>query len=198
MQKLFLMSVTALEDEKLFNMARDRVSGERKQKADRLVLKKDKRLCVGAELLLRYALGTEKIELEYGAYKKPYLKNNGLYFNISHSEEYVICVIGDSENGCDIEKVKDYDDAVAPRVLTNDEYASVSESSDKAERFFKYWTRKESYTKAIGCGFHIEPNELYISDEYTFSEFDVSGYKCTVCAKEPCSDFEMVNVADII
>ena len=201
MQKLFLMSVAPLEDENLFKTAYDLVSDIRKQKTDKFVLAKDKHLCVGAGLLLQYALGTENIELVYGKYKKPFLKNGKKYFNISHSKDYAICVVGDCENGCDIEKIADYDDAVAKRVLTKSEYENLCDSEDKNKRFFEYWTMKESYTKAVGCGLHIAPNELDLQTDcadWVFSKFDVADYIISVCSKDACADLENVNIENII
>lgn len=46
----------------------------------------------------------------YNEYGKPYL-DNGLYFNISHSKNVIVCVISDREVGIDIEYLT-YSDSV--------------------------------------------------------------------------------------
>ena len=48
-----------------------------------------------------------KVEIELKNNDKPYIKNNdiNLYYNLSHSEEMVMCTISDHEVGCDIQKI---------------------------------------------------------------------------------------------
>ena len=42
-------------------------------------------------------------EIIYNEYNKPYLKNEKIYFNISHSNGTIVLVISDKEIGVDVE-----------------------------------------------------------------------------------------------
>ena len=48
-----------------------------------------------------------KYDIFYNENRKPYVKNNPIYFNISHSGEYIVCVVSDKEIGVDIQEVYD-------------------------------------------------------------------------------------------
>jgi len=87
-------------------------------------------------------------------YGKPYFIDSSFTFNISHSGEYVICVISTDEKeqlGIDIEKIKpividDFDFIFSPlerKVI------------DSYEKFYKCWTSKEAVVKADGRGLRI-------------------------------------------
>ncbi|MCX7843033.1 MAG: 4'-phosphopantetheinyl transferase superfamily protein [Clostridia bacterium] len=103
---------------------------------------------------------------------------NCIYFNISHSKEYLL--VGISENrdiGVDIEKIRqDAGHAVlAESVFSPLEkalYSSYS-PSEKLRCFYKAWVQKEAVSKAVGKGISygfdtldvlIEPNKLH--EEY--------------------------------
>lgn len=50
------------------------------------------------------------IEIFYTSYMKPYLKNQFLYFNISHSADLVLIALARKPVGIDIEKLRDIED----------------------------------------------------------------------------------------
>lgn len=88
---------------------------------------------------------------EYG---KPYFSYDSFSFNISHSEDYVVCVISTDEKeniGIDIEKIKTINIEDYSSVLTPVEKNDIT--SD--QHFYKYWTRKEAVIKADGRGLQI-------------------------------------------
>ena len=57
--KVYYSDVSVLENV-FFQAAYDMVSEERREKADRIRIENDKKLCLGAEILLKYALEKEK------------------------------------------------------------------------------------------------------------------------------------------
>lgn len=89
-------------------------------------------------------------------HKKPYLKDTAnIYFNISHTKGLVICGISDREIGVDVECIKEFHEAVAKKICSSWELSfilSASTEREKEERFFRIWTLKESFIKAIGKG----------------------------------------------
>jgi 4'-phosphopantetheinyl transferase len=86
-------------------------------------------------------------------------------FNISHTEGLIVCgVRSGGALGVDIERLNN-----RPALLNiADEYFSAIEKKAltllpdelKVERLFQYWTLKESYIKARGCGLSIPLNKF--------------------------------------
>lgn len=91
-------------------------------------------------LLLRELLKKD-YTLTYNSNGKPFIKDSDLFFNISHTEDTVICVVSDREVGVDIEKIKDYDHSLLD--LFN--YPLLSN-----KEFFKEYTKKEAILKKQG------------------------------------------------
>lgn len=94
-------------------------------------------------------------DLYYGRYGKPYLKNKGIYYNISHSGIYIVIALSLKEIGIDIQLVKNKIDW--------DCFFSESESnmvkndiSDEVLGFSVLWSCKEAYLKKIGSGLAID------------------------------------------
>ena len=91
-------------------------------------------------------------EIAYNSQGKPYfLSNCEIFFNISHSSNYVACVIGDRPVGIDIEKAREVRQNLAKRFFDISEAEWIKEC-DSDERFFRIWTLKEAYGKATGQG----------------------------------------------
>jgi 4'-phosphopantetheinyl transferase len=126
---------------------------------------------------------------------KPSLKNHpGVQYNISHSENCIACVISDKYIvGIDVEKVRAFNPYAAKRVCSPDELQRIYSSDDSDREFFRYWTLKESYIKAIGKGlsypmknanFEIEPGGKIYSGlhECSFQLMeDMNGFIMAVC-----------------
>lgn len=122
-----------------------------------------------------------------------------LYFNLSHSGEYVLAVFGVSEVGIDIESKHRVESPLLHYALTSDEYGYVMHAADEGgvrTRFVKVWTRKESYFKAIGTGLRGAWREIsFVAhqlprqqiDEWRFYEYDLDpDYMVVACVTDPC------------
>lgn len=93
-----------------------------------------------------------KIVYKYSEYGKPSLYNSDYKFNISYSEEMVCTAISKKEIGIDIELIRKYNESLIKFVLSKDEREELNSVKNKEEYFFRLWTLKESYIKAIGKG----------------------------------------------
>lgn len=172
----------------------------------------DQLRCVGAGLLLEYGLqqrgytlcgnttGKKQTHLVTGSYGKPYLADtDGVYFNLSHSGIYVAAAFAECEIGIDVERVRTAKLAVARRYFDKEEYAYLESlylecgNGDILDRaFYKLWTRKESYIKAVGEGMHLPLADFCVlSDkvegktQYQLKTWDLpEQYALSVCAKE--------------
>ncbi len=198
---IYLADVEPLKNESVFSKLYSSLPEERKAKTDRLRFKKDKLLSVGAGALLKKALsdaGIEDAEFLTKKNQKPYLKNHPeIFFNLSHSGEKIMCIISDCEVGCDIEEIKENSKHIADRYFASEEQKQIESSDKKEEMFFRIWTLKESYIKALGLGLSLPLKDFSIvfgerisvihneeNAEYSFFEFrEIQGYCCSCCIK---------------
>jgi len=134
------------------------VSEKRKLQIEKLFFHKDKTRCLFSELLLKYALFnsfdirlSEK-DIVYSDFGKPYLNSQPYKFNISHSGDWVVCSVGNSKIGVDIEEIKNIDIKTVCFNFSEAEREYIECSDSKNEDFYKLWTLKESYLKYLGVG----------------------------------------------
>ena len=137
--------------------------------------------------------------------QKPYLRNDkNFHFNCAHSGQWVVCAVDDAPVGIDIERVKSVDFDIAKRFFSDEEYNTLMNvhKSERTAHFFRFWTLKESYLKAIGKGLrqslgsftirYLEKNniQLILNNEkvknifFKIYEID-SQYALSVCASTP-------------
>lgn len=148
------------------------LSDERKERIHRFRFEKDKLHCLFAEVLLRYALKERyqisDLELGKNAYGKPYLVNhNGIYFNLSHSGDWVICGVGDQDLGIDVEHIEEIEMSIAEDFFARKEieYLNTIPVEIRLGAFYSVWTMKESYTKYVGEGMSIPLDSFAIIPE---------------------------------
>lgn len=111
-------------------------------------------------LLKEYNIIFDVNDIYFNEYKKPYLLNQNLFFNISHSKDMIAIVISDMECGVDIEYI-DYNrdvDKLKNKVLSKKELNIYIIRKEKIKYFYSIWTKKEAYFKKRGKG--IELNML--------------------------------------
>lgn len=203
---VYAADVSALADPGLYAATYAIVSPERRAKADRYLKDEDRRLSLGAELLLRYALkeaGYAKLpRTELSEYGKPYFPEAELRFNLSHSGTWALCAVSEYEIGCDVEKTGDIDLKIA-RFFAPGEYEAIMSEPSGTERlalFYRFWTLKESCMKATGLGMKLPLKDFTINipgpgsaeeisvsglphgEIYSFREYTcVPGCACAVC-----------------
>lgn len=130
-------------------------------------------------------------EISYNSQGKPYfLSHREIFFNISHSSNYVACIIGDRPVGIDIEGGRKGRQNLAKRFFDVSE-AEWIEECDSDERFFRIWTLKEAYGKAAGQGvldilkkivYRLEKGKMVayvcgIPQNFTIVEKEVDGFR---------------------
>ena len=92
----------------------------------------------------------------YGEHGKPYVSGEDpIFFSLSHSGEYVLLAVSDSEIGADIQLRirKDYEH-MAKHFMTQTEYELWCKQlpGKQRELFYQIWTGKEAYLKLTGEG----------------------------------------------
>ncbi len=193
--KVYSMNIQSIdgEDKKWYKY----LSEKRIEKVERLKKDKKKSQSIGAELLLGYAVKQEtgaKMPVKWDTDEngKLYLTDfDGLYVNLSHSNNYAVCAVHDKPIGVDIQYKKECDMKMANRFFADDEVDFINNSTDKDSAFFEIWTKKESFVKAIGKGITMPLSSFSVLDDkieyngavYCFKEYKVKqdGYKMFVC-----------------
>jgi 4'-phosphopantetheinyl transferase len=103
-------------------------------------------------------------QLLYNKQNRPFIAGE-TDFNISHSGEFVICAVARKVRlGIDIETVNPIDFSDFDRVMNEDQWKAIQNSSAPLSTFFEYWTIKESLIKADGRGLSIPLTDLIWED----------------------------------
>lgn len=155
------------------------LSPDETARADRFHFDRHRRRYVVGRGALRRLLGAylgrrpESLVFEYGAREKPRLADRGaaaLEFNLSNSEELALIAVTPAiELGVDLEALRPMEDALAisERFFSAPERAALA-ACPPAERdaaFFRCWTRKEAYVKAVGDGIALGLDRFDVSLE---------------------------------
>jgi 4'-phosphopantetheinyl transferase len=147
---------------------RQSLSEDERLRIARFVFEKDRHVRLVARGSLRQALSeftggvpAGEFRFGYNGYGKPYIEHparcTGVRFNLSHCDGWIAIVIDEGiDVGVDVEVIRPMPDLlrVARRFFAPPEVADLHQTPEPArlERFFQYWTLKESYIKAWGVG----------------------------------------------
>lgn len=215
--KIYALNISKNISPLLFNKFISFVSIERREKTNKFMRKEDADRSLAAEILVRHALienmkiKNEDISFGYNTYGKPYLAHTPpIYFNLSHSGNWVVCAISEHEVGIDVEKIDEIDLDIVKSFFAKKEYSDLMEKDDseKKEYFYVLWTLKESYIKARGRGLSLDLRSFSISmnndnniifeapndcEKYFFKQYDIDkNYKLSVCTSHDVFPNEII------
>lgn len=168
-------------------------------------LSKHKKHHAAGQCLLRRAIGDgvyEKVEFAKNEHGKPYIVGHPIHYNISHSGQYVVVAVANSEIGVDIQEKKSVRmDDMARRFFSKEEWQAFFACDSKEEKkdlFFHIWCRKEAYGKYLGTGLNtkvLQTNVLVDLDNIQFIEYEaVEGYQISICCGKEESIEEVISV----
>jgi len=171
MVEVYAIRIDDFIDDNTINQLLSYIPKEKREQVKRFHFIEDVKRTLYGDLMVRY-LACDKLKLsnsqiifcknEFG---KPFLKDHAdFYFNISHSGDWVVCAIGKREVGIDIEQIKPVDISIAKRFFTEIEYKDLMRIPERfrVERFYNFWTMKESYIKYKGEGLSIPLNSFHV------------------------------------
>lgn len=197
-----------LKDATVFGKYYATADDARRAKVDRLKFDDDKVLSLGAYQLLSDGVtlsgqNLSDLEILSGEHQKPdFTPSSGLHFNLSHSDEAVMCILSEHVCGCDIERIDGKNLDLSERFFHPFEAAYVRAGKtafDQAERFTRMWVLKESFMKCTGLGFALPLDrfEIIIPENsrdaiqvkqdvnkktYRFTEYQpYPGYRAATC-----------------
>lgn len=124
--------------------------------------------------LLGYYLEADPATLPivYGPQGKPGLEGGSLRFNVSHSEDLALYALaldssGTLELGVDVESIRPvpYAESIARRFFCPAEWQEIQSlpPEQRAGAFFRCWTRKEAYVKALGGGLSVPLDRFQVT-----------------------------------
>ena len=153
------------------------------------------------------------LSYSYSKYGKPYLKGKeNIYFNVSHSRDYVVCAFSDNEVGIDIQVHKKWKKELVQRFFSEEDKKLLARLENEgfapSEMFFCMWTVKESYMKLTGEGMRqgLDATVIELEEKEgfgkgtikkkeekgvgayfkTYQEYDgINKYSMAVCSYEP-------------
>ena len=151
--------------------------------------------CLAAGALTAGVLRLREDALRAGPYGKP--EAPGVFFSLSHSGDYALLAVSDSDVGADLEQIRPAPERVAARVFTPDEQCWLADGTDYDTRFFTLWTLKESLLKACGRGLTLPLQSLDVlpllrgqsvqtpDGAFFGSTQQFDGYCLAVCTRTP-------------
>ncbi|MFK7921045.1 MAG: 4'-phosphopantetheinyl transferase superfamily protein [Bacteroidia bacterium] len=168
------------------------LSLEERERASRFHFEKDRKRFISGRGSLRQILAlylgkqAQDIEFAYTANGKPLIQTSlgaeALKFNLSHSGEWMLLAISmDREIGIDIEHIRHNIEVqeIAQRFFSPAEIRSLEQlhGIEQVERFYRYWTRKEAFIKAIGMGisFPLEQVDVFQQSGKLWSPVQIVG-----------------------
>ena len=151
---------------------------------------------------LRIQRGTYRIvRAEHG---KPYVEGTPfpVFYNLSHSGDYVVCGLSDREVGVDVQQVGKYRGELVRRFFHPREIRQLEQCAEemRSDLFFRYWSAKESYLKYTGTGLsaslsgfevRFEKQGIRVVSQDSLKPIYLSecaldnNYKCFVCSECP-------------
>jgi len=174
---VFLLKDGDVKDSALEAYCYDNISAQEKHKYHKFHFDKDKRLYLLSHAMLRLLLSqyigcpSLAITFAYNSYGKPYLTDYPeISFNLSHSRLAVALILNQGNNLClgiDVEAHQRQEKVIdlAFNFFSPEECKLLTKYPEEIRDkiFFKFWTLKESYIKAIGKGLSIDLNSFAFS-----------------------------------
>jgi 4'-phosphopantetheinyl transferase len=154
------------------------LSDDEQSRAAGFVFEKDRRRFIRSHAALRTVLGDcleaspSSLTFVDGPHGKPELDaqwhHHGLNFNLAHSGDWAIIALACGRQvGVDVEQIRPgvANADIAQRYFSPREAAALLDLPPEMrdEAFFRCWTRKEAYLKALGCGLSLPLDSFEVS-----------------------------------
>ncbi len=175
----------------------DLLHPQKKSQVDKFHFADDKKRSVCGDMLAKNTIAqltnipAEEITLDVKENGKPYPINIDLHFNVSHCEDYVVCVVDSKPVGIDIEKIRPINLKIAKKFFSEEEQEYIfghiateedfekDTENDILEKFFRVWTSKEAYLKYTGDGICADLKNAKINTQNIITEI-IDGYVITI------------------
>jgi len=209
MVRVFATAIGDVRDRSLYADLMPLLTPQKRERIEKLVHAEDVVRTLTGERLIRdiierkFGIQGAAVRLDTNAYGKPFLAGYpDFHFNLSHSGRLVVCAVGGSPVGIDVEHQGDADWKAIASFLSDEEQRDLSArpAEDQRSHFYRLWTLKESCLKCRGKGFFIDPASFTIKIEdrgiclstgsgaidlrYCFKTYDLDrGYSLAACSE---------------
>lgn len=222
---IYIINIRKRLDDILFTDLLKLIDVNYQQKILRYRFWEDRQRSLYGHLLSRYAiikkwnLKNNEINIGQNNYGKPYILNyENMHYNVSHSGEWVACVVNTSVVGIDLQEIQENKWNIAEHFFSQEEnkYLCSLEQEQRLYAFYDIWSLKEAYIKAIGKGLYQSLDEfsiikeddrfwLYIngkkSENLYFKQYDIGEmYRFSVCSGENnfCDEIQELTLYKIM
>lgn len=180
-------------DNNIFNEMLNKISTDKADKIKKSRFYQNKANKLLGDILVRYLickntnLTNNELKFSQNEFGKPYLVNQHMHFNISHSKNIVAVAISDTPIGIDIEniKIRTFELDIAKKYFCPNEYDAII---NKQHSFTSIWTKKESYIKFMGEGLKIPLNSFDVfakSKNFSFTNIYIhDDFVCNICSSQ--------------
>ncbi|AZQ62699.1 4'-phosphopantetheinyl transferase superfamily protein [Flammeovirga pectinis] len=167
------------------------LDGNELKRYKRFIKEQKKEEFLIARTFLKYTLAKElgilpkQLSLSYTDNGKPYLSpiygEKAIFFNISHSNGYIVIVLSDKEIGVDVEPISQLDESKLKWFLSSQELKEVQSIANDATRklaLFHLFTMKEAFIKATDKTYQLGSfNFWYINKQWVLEVGELHNWK---------------------
>ncbi len=175
--KLYFINIKNITLEEIFQKYSQDIKQEDIDKMNEFKLALNQKQSIVSSILKNKYVPSQ---IYYNEYGKPL--NDDLFFNVSHSNEYVVMAISKKYSvGIDIEHIKkDVSDDLINYVCCEEEVEAIK-TSERNKLFYVLWTRKEAILKCKGIGIVHNLKDLLKDNEiYSLYSYLIDDYVCSL------------------
>lgn len=194
---VFFADTTKTDFEALLTEYKEQLEQDRIVRIERANNPGRKKELVAAGVLLHKVLkmyGRKSKDVLLTKEGKPYLKDDELCFNISHSGSMVMLAVSEDQIGADIQKAVEYKASLYERITSDAE-----KNQEELKDLKRLWAAKEGYSKLTGKGISVDFSTITVIEKetdfciYEGNELKAYGkrvyedenYAAIVCMEEP-------------
>lgn len=188
-------------DETKYQLFYSKIKSYKKKRIDKIINKQAKyRSILGEYLLIKgldlyYSIDYDDTTIHVNKFGKPFIERLNVYYNISHSYNYVICGFNNKQIGIDIEKIRNINIKDIDQFATSSEKKYILKRKKRIyQRAFEIYTLKEAYFKMKGenlnniknIEFHINCKYITCNDKTVKLKLNkkVKNYIIAICIKK--------------
>lgn len=196
MLKIYYGHIKLVKDQQVFDKWFEKMNSQRRDKILRCQNEVDKQRSLLAGILLNFGLEKDRFAKQ-------------IFYSISHSGNYVICVLSNRRVGIDIENKfrsvfsesgEEHLNKIAKKCLTMGEeiHFHSCDDDEKVDMLMNFWTRKESYSKAVGKGLGMDFSTIDTEkmDSLYWSGWLEEGYFCSLYVED--GNFNDMKMQEIV
>ena len=186
--RAYLLNVLSL-NERLYHQGLSYICDVRKQTLNTLSIVNEKKLSLGVELLLQYALKEQQLPyygLCYDETGKPLLINqNEIHISLSHSGNYCACALSNDIVGIDVQEWIGATPLIPKRFFSKEEQQFLESLplSKKEQAFYSLWCRKECLIKTFQNPNMKQLSTISCDENYIFYDYQFNRHSVAVFGK---------------